>query len=75
MTELKIKQADINNNGNHRLMGDFMGGGVKLKICIVFGCGHVCSSVERGYAYYVGSESNEIYCNKKSPGQQERCLI
>lgn len=23
MTELKIKQADINNNGNQRLMGDF----------------------------------------------------
>lgn len=34
MTELKIKQADINNNGNQRLMGD-MGGMVKLKICIV----------------------------------------
>lgn len=39
MTELKIKQADINNNGIKRLMGDFAGGGVKLKICIIFGYG------------------------------------
>lgn len=38
MTELKIKQADINNNGNQRLMGD-MGGWVKLKICIMYVCG------------------------------------
>lgn len=27
MTELKIKQADINNNGNQRLMGDMEGDG------------------------------------------------
>lgn len=39
MTELKIKQADINNNGNQRLMGNTTGGGVKLKICIMYGCG------------------------------------
>lgn len=38
MTELKIKQADINNNGNQRLMGKIRGGG-RLKICIVFGGG------------------------------------
>lgn len=38
MTELKIKQADINNNGNQRLMGE-SGGGLEIKICIVFGCG------------------------------------
>lgn len=39
MTELKIKQADINNNGNQRLTGNGTGGGVKLKICIVGGGG------------------------------------
>lgn len=38
MTELKIKQADINNNGNQRLTGE-NGGGVILKICIMFACG------------------------------------
>lgn len=27
MTELKIKQADINNNGNQRLMGEIGGRG------------------------------------------------
>lgn len=27
MTELKIKQADINNNGNQRLMGELGRGG------------------------------------------------
>lgn len=27
MTELKIKQADINNNGNQSLMGDYWGRG------------------------------------------------
>lgn len=27
MTELKIKQADINNNGNQSLMGEIGGGG------------------------------------------------
>lgn len=39
MTELKIKQADINNNGNQRLTGNGTGGGVKLKICIMYGGG------------------------------------
>lgn len=39
MTELKIKQADINNNGNQRLTGNSTGGGVKLKICIMYGGG------------------------------------
>lgn len=63
MTELKIKQADINNNGNQRLMGDFTEGGVKLKICIMFGCGclHAYRRVGCGYIYYVGSELIGIY--------------
>lgn len=39
MTELKIKQADINNNGNQRLTGNRTGGGAKLKICIMYGSG------------------------------------
>lgn len=40
MTELKIKQADINNNGNQRLMGEIGGRGefqnmyhVQLWVC------------------------------------------
>lgn len=36
MTELKIKQADINNNGNQRLMGD--GGGEAPTVYHVCGC-------------------------------------
>lgn len=36
MTELKIKQADINNNGKQRLTGNSTRGeGLKLKICMV----------------------------------------
>lgn len=38
MTELKIKQADINNNGNQSLMGEIGGGGgLELKIRITLG--------------------------------------
>lgn len=50
MTELKIKQADINNNGNQRLTGA-IGGGGGLKICIMFGCG--CVRAGRGAAVLV----------------------
>lgn len=31
MTELKIKQADINNNGNQRLMGEIGGEGAETQ--------------------------------------------
>lgn len=44
MTELKIKQADINNNGNQKLMGEneavgWGGGGLKILYgsCLVAG--------------------------------------
>lgn len=51
MTELKIKQADINNNGNQRLTGNSAGGGVNLKICIVDGggCTHATKYLEGGW--------------------------
>lgn len=50
MTELKIKQADINNNGNQRLTGNSTGGGVNLKICIVYGggCAHATNYLAGG---------------------------
>lgn len=50
MTELKIKQADINNNGNQRLTGNSTGGGVNLKICIVYGggCAHATNYLACG---------------------------
>lgn len=38
MTELKIKQADINNNGNQRLMGDAGGMGEAPDMYHVCGC-------------------------------------
>lgn len=51
MTELKIKQADINNNGNQKLMGENGGRGeTQNTVWIVFGRG--CLGLELRVAFF-----------------------
>lgn len=51
MTELKIKQADINNNGNQKRMGENGGRGeTQNTVWIVFGRG--CLGLELQVAFF-----------------------
>lgn len=55
MTELKIKQADINNNGNQRLMGEIGGRGETQNMYHVRLWVYACSrGVEGEYSWYFG---------------------
>lgn len=47
MTELKIKQADINNNGNQRLMGEIGGRGETQNMYHVRQWVYACGSGRR----------------------------
>lgn len=67
MTELKIKQADINNNGNQILMGDYWGRGETQNMYHIWMW--VCTCVEeRGegdYSWCFGAELKDVMAKLK----------